>query len=421
MNRRRAQGAARLIAAMCALSVAAVLGGCADEASTPLSESARPPSATPTTSDEPTKQAAREPSRAEPRASAPAAKPEVAGATSPARPATAAKPAGDPSARSEPLPPRGRKRAAVGALRPDAPAPDASATTGPRTPRTPDVLAPRPVQPAPEKSTGAATEPRSASAVGVTPPYRSVANKQNARAKRLERLWARAVVSITYTDDDGAERWEQGEGHFQVIQPSRMALSVGKLGEVFLWIGCDEERYWLIDPKETKRAYVGRHDMVTREKIESLGLPVPPRDLIALAGITPVPAGGGARDPRLVRESDATFTFDQRRDGGVWRTRVDAATLDPVGIDIVSDAGDVVVEAVLERYREVKLRGEVGFFPQVASKMRLVHLPTNSSMTLTLTDASDGGKNRLVPQAFEFESLIDLLGVGEVVDLDEER
>jgi hypothetical protein len=120
------------------------------------------------------------------------------------------------------------------------------------------------------------------------PTYRMLANAQNARAARLGKLWARATVSIDYRDSEGRKRWEQGEGHFQVIQPSKLALSVGKLGEVFLWIGCDEERYWLIDTKGAKAAYVGRHELVTRGKIEALGLPVPPRDLIALAGMSPV-------------------------------------------------------------------------------------------------------------------------------------
>ena len=257
------------------------------------------------------------------------------------------------------------------------------------------------------------------------PPFKAIVNEQNNRAKRLSRVWARAVASIEFTDREGKQRWEQGEGHFQVIQPSKLALSVGKLGDVFLWIGCDDERYWFIDPKETKRAYVGRHDLVTRDKIDKLGLPVPPRDLIALAGITPIP-GGSERAVRRVdgsAEGDAgSIQFDQPRGAAVWRTRVDSSTLAPVGIEIFeSGSAEAAVSASLRGYQPVKIRAEGGFAPKIASRIEMVHHATASQMNLSLSDVSDGGKSRLKPEAFDFEALVELLGVHEVVDLDEDE
>lgn len=250
------------------------------------------------------------------------------------------------------------------------------------------------------------------------PAYAVVAKAQNDRSQRLQRVWARAVASITFVDNDGKQRWEQGEGHFQVIQPSKMALSVGKLGEVFLWLGCDEDRYWFIDPKETKRAYVGRHDLVTRKKVESLGLPVAPRDLIALSGVTPVPQTLGA-DSTLGRGSAGEYVLEQPRPGALWRTKLDQRLLTPIGIDIFDAGGRQIITSELEGYAEVRLRGEAGNFPTMPSRMKLTHLPTSSSMSLSLSDATDGGRGRLSSEVFNFESLVERLGITEVVDLDE--
>jgi hypothetical protein len=40
-------------------------------------------------------------------------------------------------------------------------------------------------------------------------------------------------------------------------------------------------------------------------------------------------------------------------------------------------------------------------------------------MTLSLSDSTDGGRGRLSSEVFNFESLVERLGITEVVDLDE--
>lgn len=264
-------------------------------------------------------------------------------------------------------------------------------------------------------------------AAKVEPPsYKTVSNAQKSRSALLSRIWARAVASITFIDNEGAERREQGEGHFQVIQPSRLALSIGKLGDVFLWIGCDEERYWLIDAKENKRAYVGRHDQVTAKKIAALGLPVPPRDLITLAGISPLDeAGRSATTPKVVRdEASAALTINIQRRAPFparWRTSFDAAKLLPIEYQVFEGGSESpALTAILEEYRDVKIAGRSGLYPQIATRISADHFETRSSMRLTLTDVSDGGKSKLRPEAFEFEKLVELLGVQDVIDLDAE-
>lgn len=252
------------------------------------------------------------------------------------------------------------------------------------------------------------------------PVYEDVARRYNERTSRLSRLWARAVVSIDYKDEKGKSRYKQGDGHLQIIQPRRLALSVGKLGEVVLWLGSDDARYWLLEPREHHRGFVGRHDRVTRAKIDSLGLPVAPLDLIELLGITDLP-----------EQMPPSGRFEWSADGrqlqvelpspdGHWRYTLDANTMYPSAIALFQGADEhPVLSATLKRYEQVMLRGVGGFFPRIASRIDLTHHESGAMMRLTLEGMTDGGRRRrLTPEVFELSSLVEALGIHEMTDLD---
>jgi hypothetical protein len=75
-------------------------------------------------------------------------------------------------------------------------------------------------------------------ALGIT--AEDVLEAHNARAAALDRLWARASVQVTGADENGRLS-EQAEGHLQIDQPDRVALSLGKLGKVQLYLGSNAE------------------------------------------------------------------------------------------------------------------------------------------------------------------------------------
>lgn len=306
------------------------------------------------------------------------------------------------------------------------------------TKSTQDKQAPgKPAKPAPtaqSKSVGKSkAEPaaeqqakRAEKGAAIPPPaYAEIAKAYNARASRLQRVWARAVVSVDFTDEEGERRWEQGEGHFQVIQPSKMALSAGKLGEVMLWIGCDADRYWFIDAKEKHRGWVGKHSAASREKTESLGMPAAPRDLLALAGITPLPkpAADKRRDPAVRWSADRrALIFDSVRAGTRWRYMIDPKTYEPQRIEVVDAASsEPILSATLENYDNVKIRGEGAVPPRIATRFRCLHHPSGSTLGLSISDMSDGGSNRLREQNFDYDALTELLGIRDTVDLDARR
>ncbi|MFT3686154.1 MAG: hypothetical protein QM783_14740 [Phycisphaerales bacterium] len=72
--------------------------------------------------------------------------------------------------------------------------------------------------------------------------YGEAAAKYNANVENLKRLFGFVVVQIEYVDKKGERHKEQGEGRIQIIQPDHVALSVGKVGETFFWLGSDSQR-----------------------------------------------------------------------------------------------------------------------------------------------------------------------------------
>ncbi len=250
------------------------------------------------------------------------------------------------------------------------------------------------------------------------PAYEALAAAHNERVDRLSRVWARAVVELWYTDDRGRTRREQGEGHFQVRRPGGVALSIGKLGETYAWLGSDEERFWFFDKFDTPRATVGRFENADKPCAESFGLPADPARMLDLMGMTAIPETGGvtawSADGRAV-----VAVFD--RAGAEERIHFEPRYAQPVRIEIQGrEPGDVIV-STLERYANVRLGGFGGFFPRLASRIEIRHESSGTRVALHLADMEDGsfGRGQLSDAAFDFEALRAIFRPSEIIDLDQ--
>lgn len=236
----------------------------------------------------------------------------------------------------------------------------------------------------------------------------------NVRVERLGVLWSRGIVAFRYRDADGNLRDDQGNANVQLILPDRFAMRIHKVGETLLWIGCDAERYWMIDLlTEPSRAYVGRHDDFTGEKGERVGLPVPPRELSRLMGLEELPPfeAGGAR---LRSVTDRAVVIEVPSRWGWWVYRLDGeGRAEAIQLRNMEDR--VLLEATLENYTPVELRGVGGARPRTAGRVRLTAPGTDWRITVEL----DVPNNRLPnDEAFDFDELVDILGPDEVIDLD---
>lgn len=237
----------------------------------------------------------------------------------------------------------------------------------------------------------------------------------NARVEQLGVLWSRGIVAFRYRDADGNRRDDQGNANIQMILPDRFAMRIHKVGETLLWIGSDEDRYWLIDLlSEPSTAYVGRHEGFTRSKGERVGLPVPPRELPRLMGLEPLPvfeAGGS----RLRDVSDRSVIIEVPSRWGWWVFALDGeGRAEAIQLRNMDD--EVLLEATLEQYMPVELRGVGGARPQTAGRTRLTAPGTDWRITVELDAPSNRTPN---DEAFDFEELVDILAPSRVVDLDE--
>lgn len=258
------------------------------------------------------------------------------------------------------------------------------------------------------------------------PKFEEVAASVNTRVKDLQRVWARAVTSFTYTDGEGTKRTEQGEGFFQLLQPSRFALDIGKVGEVIVWAGCDDKRYWLIRRGDEKTATVGRHDGVGADRLLEEGLPATPLNLIDLAGVTAVatPKAGttGAKAPSVGWTYDGFWTLEEPRPYGTLYREIDPRTGEPRRV-VMRSAGKDRVASELENHVFMEL-ANTSDWPRMPTRMTITDLATGNTITIGLEGMSDGirgrrpGNERLKPAVFDFEGLCKALGVEKIEDVD---
>ncbi len=254
------------------------------------------------------------------------------------------------------------------------------------------------------------------------PAYEAVAAKYNERANRIPRLWARAVVRLTYADEKGEVRTDQGEGVLQLVRPDRVGLSIKKAGKMLFWLGCDAERYWFFDVVDEKVARVGKNPRENELQAgDAAGIGIPPRELFELIGMIPLdPAARGT----LSWSNDGTelvLTIEKQTGGtvvgGATALWLNPTSYEPTRVERRDANGRVIIGAALADYEGVEVEGEGGLKPRLATKLDAVHEPSGARVRL---DLSEMRYSVAGDAAFVFEALKRSMGVERVIDVDEE-
>jgi len=242
----------------------------------------------------------------------------------------------------------------------------------------------------------------------------AVLDAHNQRAAALERLWARTSVQVTGRTEGGRLN-EQAEGHLQIVQPDRVALSLGKLGKVQLYLGSNESVYWWIDMVDSSQSSVifGRHQQVTQRKAELLGVPVYPRDLVGLFGITPVDPADVIGD---LQQEKGRLIVDVRLDAGRMRIYFAGRSFEPVRVEIFDIDDRLQVESDLERYDYVTVVGDATSKPRIAEKVTL----TLADGTIVRISLYDPTNKAIRDSAFELDRLVRGYRIEQIYDLDEQ-
>lgn len=251
------------------------------------------------------------------------------------------------------------------------------------------------------------------------PTYAEVYAKAEERVGALDRFWAIAVVGLRYRDAEGEARREQGEGHLQVVRPSHVALTIGKLGETYLLLGCDAERFWWIERLETRRAYVGGQEGARNLALERVGVPVLPTDVLVLADMVRWPEPGSGYAGRVVRADEAgLLAVEFEESGRVRRVTLTRNVFDPVGVELFAEDGALVARSELSQHQRVDNRIEPLLAQRVPSRINIDVPSAESRIELNLSrmEISERRPKALV---FDLDELIERFGIDEVIRLEE--
>ncbi|MFW6335652.1 MAG: hypothetical protein ACOC3G_00785 [Phycisphaeraceae bacterium] len=267
--------------------------------------------------------------------------------------------------------------------------------------------------------------------------YREAATRYNQHVSGLERLWSRSVVEVSWIEDDGDRRSEQGEGHFVFVPPRRVALSVGKLGKTILWAGSNDERYWLIDNQGDGIAYVGKHPTV--EVVGPTGdtemrgpLPFKPDDVPFLMGLRPLPleedheegATQAAAGRAVARADQRAYVVTPPR--GRVRLHLEPERMLPIRVDLFDAAGNLAARSELSKHQRLDQVGTpVNTWPTLATEARLRpadpdrpdRVDPEQRLRLILSGLTADSR-KIKDRAFDFDTLLRVYEPAEVTLLD---
>ncbi len=261
--------------------------------------------------------------------------------------------------------------------------------------------------------------------IGELPQYRDLVERYNRNLAHLDRLWARADVTVTYRDDKGRKHSDRADdSKLLTIPPDHVALSLGGAFREAVWAGCDESRYWVFDLHgEDRPAYVGRRDNIGRLTTQPLPSPIYPQQLPRMLGLVPIdpPAAGGLSAESAVEWLNGYWFVEPP--GTATRLQIDPRTGLPVRIDLIDASGRSVIAVRLSDPVPVECTGvPPAERPVVASRIEAWLLDQGAQVTIKLKHLTDGRgdrkKQRAFAAAFDFDRLVRAHQPGRLVDLD---
>jgi hypothetical protein len=248
---------------------------------------------------------------------------------------------------------------------------------------------------------------------GPPPSYATVAARYNQNLRFMDRLWARVEVGLRW-HEEGRRQFERGEGHLILEAPDNVALSIGKLGQTGFWAGSNSRNYWLFnlraDPPEV---FFGSHENVGKPGVKPLPVPVQPRDLVKLLGLTPLPVESGQTDGISAAGSQVrwrgSYLLVQPTEGNL-RLLVHPRTFLPVSVELLDSRGQVIAASRLSLPRVVRVPGVPSAqWPRWPSRLEAQLADSDDRLTLSLTDQGYAGpqEQRIRPRLFDLQYLSD--------------
>ena len=259
--------------------------------------------------------------------------------------------------------------------------------------------------------------------IGELPTYLDLVHRYNANLVKLDRLWARADVTLDYRDEKRKRHIERGIDSFLItIPPDHVALQLGGAFTKVFWVGCDEIGYWCFDLRDEKSVYYGLRSNLGKQQTEPLPVPIYPQDIPKILGLIPI-------DPQVLPTEPAVewhqgYWLIEPPNTGV-RMVINPTTALPVRIDVVDTSGRSVLAARLHDPKPIKVKSEMGAMHdavRIATRIDVWLLYQDIKMSIRLKDATDGRgistKDKSFSKVFNFKYLLKVYQPGHFDDLD---
>lgn len=220
------------------------------------------------------------------------------------------------------------------------------------------------------------------------PSAEEIARIYNPTVEHLDRLWARTELRIQGVDDDGKDFDETAEGHLQFIRPAMVSLTVKKVGETYFALGSNQDRYWWMDLRKPRTAFIGSLANASPKAVARFGVPVHPLDLVDLLGVLPIDPAGAST---AWSEDGAEIVMSLP---GRWGTRIlrfrpeDAAL---VCVQLLDSHGEIVCESRITQTEPVEFRDTPDLKALAPTRLTLTLPARATTVTVALHDPQNRG------------------------------
>ena len=254
--------------------------------------------------------------------------------------------------------------------------------------------------------------------------YEQLAARYNAAIEPMASLWSRADIDIEWAEIDGdgnrRVRRETGNGKFIMRRgegPIDTAMTVEKLGKIYLWAGSNQAGYYLFDrvDGDNKTLYTGKHLAIGGSR--AFPLPIHPSMVPTLLGLEPL--------PKTLPEGETLTMIDQYGDRYLlsmpelgMRMLIDPSTFRPSRVDLTDRKGFSVLTAKLTGQIEVEAPKVLDSPPLICDKAEVYVSGYESRFTLDFQSATTSTR-RIKDQMFDLDALKNALKPDHVIDLDE--
>lgn len=252
--------------------------------------------------------------------------------------------------------------------------------------------------------------------------YEELAARYNAAVAPMTTLWSRADIDIEWAevdrDGDRDYRSESGNGKFIMRRgagSADTAMTVEKLGKIYLWAGSNQTKYYLFDrvDGDNKTLYVGEHLAVGRSK--PFPLPIHPSMVPTLLGLEPLPKALPAGE-NLVNIDTYGDLYLLSMPGLGMRMLIDPVTFRPTRVDLTDNKGYSVLTAKLAGQLLVDGPND-GVTPILCDKAEIYVAGFESRFTLDFSTATTSTR-RIKDQMFDIDALSNSLNPDRVINLD---